>query len=195
MTKTSGSCKSAETMANLCFVPWESPSIGLLAKSSRLNRSINGRPTLRIRSSSIRKSWPVNRRNSQGVSLSYKNGKSGTYAIRLRTSSGSSCTSNPATFVLPEVGLINPVMIRIVVVLPAALGPRIAKNSPLFTVSETSSTAVRSPNRLTTCSSSIIFGAGQVRERIIHQDNFIRQFDPQNLADRTYENRDLKAIQ
>src|SRR5207302_3883756 len=45
----------------------------------------------------------------------------------------------------PEVGLIKPTSIRIVVVLPAPFGPRKPKISPRWSSNETSSTMVLSP--------------------------------------------------
>jgi hypothetical protein len=45
---------------------------------------------------------------------------------------------------------------RMVVVFPAPFGPRKAKTSPRWTVNETSSTAVKSPNFLTTFSTRMI---------------------------------------
>src|SRR5260370_39273617 len=65
------------------------------------------------------------------------------------TSSGCVATSKPPTLARPEVGGSNPHRMRIVVDLPAPLGPRNPKISPRFTSSETRSTAVKSPKRLT----------------------------------------------
>src|SRR2546427_2673441 len=90
------------------------------------------------------------------VRLSYRKGKSGTYASRWRTSSGSICTSKPATSAFPELGLMRPVRTLMVVVLPAALGPSTAKNSPGRTVRLRPSTATRSPNFFTMWTSSIM---------------------------------------
>src|SRR5712691_3422840 len=65
------------------------------------------------------------------------------------TSSGCVATSKPPTVARPEVGGNSPQRMRIVVDLPAPLGPRKPKISPRFTSSETRSTAVKSPKRLT----------------------------------------------
>src|ERR1700686_2259 len=65
------------------------------------------------------------------------------------TSSGCVATSKPPTIARPEVGGNSPQRIRMVVDLPAPLGPRNPKISPRFTSSETRSTAVKSPKRLT----------------------------------------------
>src|SRR5579863_49868 len=65
------------------------------------------------------------------------------------TSSGCVATAKPPTVARPEVGGSSPQRIRMVVDLPAPLGPRNPKISPRFTSSETRSTAVKSPNRLT----------------------------------------------
>jgi hypothetical protein len=53
------------------------PSIGLWSQASRLNRGISSSASARIRSSGIRNNCPVNRMNSEGVSLSYRNGEVG----------------------------------------------------------------------------------------------------------------------
>src|SRR5579885_31898 len=66
-----------------------------------------------------------------------------------RISSGCVATSKPLTEALPEVGRSSPQSIRIVVDLPAPLGPRKPKISPLATCSETWSTATNSPKVLT----------------------------------------------
>src|SRR5690349_7622710 len=67
-----------------------------------------------------------------------------------RLSGGSRVTSAPRSEIVPEVGRSKPPSIRRVVVLPQPDGPRSEKNSPLPIVSDTSSTAVTSPNRLVT---------------------------------------------
>jgi hypothetical protein len=58
-----------------------------------------------------------------------------------RTALASRTTSWPAISTVPEVGVSVVVRIEIVVVLPAALGPRSAKNSPASTSKLTPSTA------------------------------------------------------
>src|SRR5579863_2627361 len=55
----------------------------------------------------------------------------------------------PQTIAVPAVGARNPVIIFIVVDLPAPLGPRKPRTSPAGTVNETSSTAASGPNFLT----------------------------------------------
>src|SRR6516164_10511240 len=52
---------------------------------------------------------------------------------------------------VPAVGARNPVIIFIVVDLPAPFGPRKPSTSPFGTVKETSSTATRGPKYLTRC--------------------------------------------
>ncbi len=54
-------------------------------------------------------------------------------------------TSTPEMRTLPSSGRTKPAMIRIVVVLPLPLGPRIARNSPAATSSERFETASKSP--------------------------------------------------
>ena len=60
----------------------------------------------------------------------------------------------PASRISPSVGSMNPEIIRRIVVFPHPLGPRKLKNSPWGIVTETWSTAVRSPKFLLTRSSS-----------------------------------------
>src|ERR1019366_7089592 len=69
-----------------------------------------------------------------------------------RTSSDCVTTSKPPTVARPEVGASKPHMIRMVVDFPAPLGPRNPKISPRATSMETSSTATKSPKRLTSFS-------------------------------------------
>src|ERR1035438_2521556 len=66
-----------------------------------------------------------------------------------RISSGFLATSKPATAPQPEVGVSSPQSIRMTVDLPAPLGPRKPKISPVFTWKETWSTATKSPKVLT----------------------------------------------
>ncbi len=58
--------------------------------------------------------------------------------------------SRPSKLMVPEVGGKNPLIRLKNVVLPAPFGPMIAHNSPFATVSDTSRTATRLPNRLVT---------------------------------------------
>src|SRR3954463_11762049 len=64
-------------------------------------------------------------------------------------SRGDSAISWPPTVTVPEVAGMNPVTIRMVVDLPAPLGPRKPSTSPRSTVKEMSSTARFAPNVLT----------------------------------------------
>ena len=66
--------------------------------------------------------------------------------MRRFTSSAFVATSKPATRAVPAVGCSRPISIRIAVVFPAPLAPRNPKTSPLLTVKEIRSTAVKSPN-------------------------------------------------
>src|SRR2546430_12812228 len=54
-------------------------------------------------------------------------------------------TSKPQIVTLPAVGLIRPTSMRMVVVLPAPLGPRKPKTSPGLSAKKTASTIVRLP--------------------------------------------------
>src|SRR6056297_1232490 len=62
---------------------------------------------------------------------------------------GVSSTDLPLIRMSPDVGLRNPAIIRMIVVLPQPDGPRIEKKLPGGTEKETLSTAVASPNRFT----------------------------------------------
>src|SRR5215467_6514182 len=68
--------------------------------------------------------------------------------MRRLTSIGLACTSRPHTDTSPEVGGMKPVIMRIVVDLPAPLGPRNPRTSPFPTSKETPSTARFAPNDL-----------------------------------------------
>ena len=57
---------------------------------------------------------------------------------------------------LPEVGVMKPASMRMVVVFPAPFGPRNPSTSPGLTVKVTSSTAVSDSYRLVRCSVLII---------------------------------------
>src|SRR6266852_8109030 len=68
--------------------------------------------------------------------------------MRRFTSIGFSCTSRPHTEAAPALGGMKPVIIRMVVDLPAPLGPRNPSTSPLPTSKETLSTASFGPKDL-----------------------------------------------
>ena len=74
--------------------------------------------------------------------------------MRSRTFCGCATGSMPSTRIDPEVGLVKPSHISMVVVLPAPLGPKSASSSPRRAVKESPSTAVFSPKRLTTLSTT-----------------------------------------
>ena len=68
--------------------------------------------------------------------------------IRRRISTPFSGLSGiPATVAEPEVGAMSVPSVRTIVVFPAPFGPRNPKTSPCPTSKETSSKAMRSPNR------------------------------------------------
>src|SRR5215831_44714 len=68
--------------------------------------------------------------------------------MRRLTSIGFSCTSSPHTEIRPAVGGMKPVIMRMVVDLPAPLGPRKPSTSPLPTSNDTPSTARFGPKDL-----------------------------------------------
>src|SRR6185369_2924243 len=71
-----------------------------------------------------------------------------------RISSGCLATSRPLTMPHPDVGVSSPHRMRMVVDLPAPLGPRKPKISPLATFSDTWSTATNAPKLFTRLSVS-----------------------------------------
>src|SRR4051812_29830885 len=70
--------------------------------------------------------------------------------------SGDSATSKPPTAILPSVGGMKPVIMRMVVDLPAPFGPRKPSTSPFSTVNEMPSTARFGPKAFTRLSILII---------------------------------------
>src|SRR5882762_1879094 len=68
--------------------------------------------------------------------------------MRRFTSIGFSCTPSPHTETLPALGGMKPVIMRMVVDLPAPLGPRNPSTSPVPTSKETPSTARFEPKDL-----------------------------------------------
>src|SRR3979411_2153996 len=76
--------------------------------------------------------------------------------MRRFASSGDSATSCPPTLTLPEVAGMKPVIMRMVVDLPAPFGPRKPSTSPRATLNEMPSTARFAPNVLTRFSILII---------------------------------------
>src|ERR1017187_3337288 len=104
--------------------------------------------------------------------------------MRRRASSGCNCMSKPQTRVQPEVGRIRPASSLSVVVLPAAFGPSMAKNSPRGIVSETSLTAVMSPNFLTRLTSSIMRWPSRFGPFVQGGSEVVRQLDAQDFTER-----------
>ncbi len=78
---------------------------------------------------------------------------------------GFSTTSCPPTETFPSVGGIKPVIMRMVVDLPAPLGPRNPSTSPRSTVKETLLTATFAPNALVRFS-TLIMAAGVSQNEI-----------------------------
>src|SRR6266550_2604203 len=84
-----------------------------------------------------------------------------------RAGMGCSTISKPPTVTLPSVGGIKPVIMRMVVDLPAPLGPRKPSTSPRSTENETPSTARLGPNVLTKFSTFIMLNT-----LLNHNDQF-----------------------
>src|ERR1039457_1140424 len=82
--------------------------------------------------------------------------------MRFLTSMGFSITSKPATLAVPEVGGRKQVSTRIVVVLPAPLGPRKPTICPFSTSKEMLSTATVRAYRLVSPSTFIINVVSQI---------------------------------
>src|SRR5436190_3319457 len=82
---------------------------------------------------------------------------------------GDSATSKPPTATLPEVGGMKPVIMRMVVDLPAPFGPRKPSTSPRSTVNEMPSTARFGPNVFTRLSILIMRGCLQCGARFSHK--------------------------
>src|SRR5450432_750126 len=110
--------------------------------------------------------------------------------MRRRASSGWVCMSKPQTRAQPEVGFIRPARIFNVVVLPAAFGPSMAKNCPRGMTSETSLTAVRSPNFLTRLTSSITNLVLRFPPGVERGGEAAGQLDAQDFAKRADVNDD-----
>src|SRR6185295_2690117 len=92
--------------------------------------------------------------------------------MRRFASSGDSATSKPPTATLPSVGGMKPVIMRMVVDLPAPFGPRKPRTSPRSTLNEMPSTARLVPKAFTRFSIRIIDPGGLAnssRGRIIAQ--------------------------
>ena len=88
---------------------------------------------------------PTNSRNSAPVRRSKSSDSSGTRPMRRLISSSRSGMGMPSSSIEPEVGGIRPVSMRMVVVLPAPLGPRKPKKEPRGTLRFSPSTAALFP--------------------------------------------------
>src|SRR6266704_4114880 len=86
----------------------------------------------------------------------YAGAFSGRYPISRRASMGCSTISKPPTVTVPSVGGMKPVIIRMVVDLPAPFGPRKPNTSPRSTENDTPSTARFGPNVFTKFSTLIM---------------------------------------
>ncbi len=91
----------------------------------------------------------------QASSSSYRAVSCGTEPRAAYTTLVSCIMLCPSTFASPEVGFDNPLIMLMIVVFPDPLGPSRPKISPLLTVSENPSTAVKSPKRFVNLFSSI----------------------------------------
>src|SRR5207245_6258249 len=94
----------------------------------------------------------------------YAGAFSGRYPISRRASIGCSTISQPPTLTLPSVGGMNPVIIRMVVDLPAPFGPRKPRTSPRSIENEIPSTARLVPKALAKLLTFIIVSASFLHE-------------------------------
>src|SRR5512135_3280834 len=94
----------------------------------------------------------------------YSDTRSGKYPTTLRARSESLTTSYPAMTARPDVGGNTPHRMRMVVLLPAPLGPRKPTISPRSTANDTSEMAVNVPNRFVKCSALIMRVGGILDE-------------------------------
>src|ERR1051325_6779546 len=107
---------------------------------------------------------------------------------------GSATTSTSATRTVPLVGSDSPAMMRMVVVLPAPLGPRKPKISPRSAVSDNRSTAVKSPYFFVRSSITII-GVRLSSRRLNLQrlEPYTPMAEREQLDDRTLVTRILEG--
>src|ERR1051325_660095 len=106
-------------------------------------------------------------------------------------SMGCATTSNPPTLTRPSVGGMNPVIMRIVVDLPAPFGPRKPRTSPRSTENEIPSTARLAPKFLTKLSTLIISHSAVNARNNIAAEKMQTCFFPKPLYEprQTYENQ------
>src|SRR5258706_2229899 len=105
--------------------------------------------------------------------------------MRRLTSSGCRLTSKPPTTARPEVGAISPHSTRMVVDLPAPLGPRKPKISPGCTSRLRSATAVKSPKRF------VSFSMWTAQLKVLGS---MRQFLPAHQRDKHIFERRLNLL-
>src|SRR5882672_1092820 len=94
----------------------------------------------------------------------YAGAFSGRYPISRRASIGCSTISKPPTLTVPSVGGMKPVIIRMVVDLPAPFGPRKPKTSPRSIENEIPSTARLAPKAFAKLLTFIIVSASFLHE-------------------------------
>jgi hypothetical protein len=116
-----------------CLFPRESRRIGRCRSAP--NRSASSRAYPRLPTP---RSLAKNLSRSSPVVLSSRANSPGRFPTRARTSTLCLCVSRPKTSARPPVGRMNPRSVRMVVVLPAPLGPRKPKTSPSSTSRSTS---------------------------------------------------------
>src|ERR1051325_6855212 len=90
---------------------------------------------------------------------------------------GLSTMSNPPTVILPSVGGINPVIMRMEVDFPAPLGPRKPSTSPRSTANETRFTATFGPNVFVRFSTFIILANSDL-EKLLGRNGQIQPLLP-----------------
>ena len=153
--RTSGSCNTACAKPTRLLNPFDNVSIGCPSTGPNPSCSTTLAIPLLALSFSTPRTLAVKRRNSNGFMSPYNGAPSGKYPKFLRANNPFSETSCPHNRTVPEVGERKPVIIRMVVDLPAPLGPRKPRTSPRCTLKETESTAWIKPNRFDKDSTSI----------------------------------------
>ncbi len=152
---SSGSWSSARASATRLRWPVENPCTFTSARWPMSKRSSRAPPFARASASDMPRSRPTNSRFSSAVNRSSSPAFSVSTPVRRRSSSPWAHGSRPSTVARPESASSTPLSRRMVVVLPAPLGPSRASTSPRFTSSVRESRAMPDGNERVRPSQSI----------------------------------------